>query len=86
MAECSFKFKIDASPADIINNVKSKIENEGGSFTGDNSEGNFNLPTPVAATEGNYRVNDNELKLDSTQKPMMLHCSMMESKLEKRVK
>jgi len=86
MAECSFKFNIDSSPAEIINIVKSKIENEGGSFTGDDSEGNFNLPTPVGAIEGNYMVNDNKLKIDITKKPMMLPCSMIESELEKRLK
>ncbi len=86
MAECSFKFKIDASPIEIINNVKTKIENEGGSFTGDENEGNFNLPTPVGTIEGTYSVNDNELKIDITKKPMMLPCSMIESELEKRLK
>ena len=86
MAECSFKFNIDSIPAEIINIVKSKIENEGGSFTGDDSEGNFNLQTPVGAIEGNYMVNDNKLKIDITKKPMMLPCSMIESELKKRLK
>ncbi len=86
MAECSFKFNIDSSPAVIINNVKTKIENEGGSFTGDENEGNFNLPTPVGAIEGNYSVINKELKIDITKKPMMLPCSMIESELEKRLK
>jgi len=76
MAECSFKFNIDSSPAEIIEKVKSKIENEG----------NFNLPTQVGAIEGNYSVSDNELKIDITKKPMMLPCSMIESELEKRLK
>ncbi len=86
MAECSFKFNIDSSPAEIINKVKLKIENEGGNFTGDENVGNFNLPTPVGAIEGNYSVGDNELKIDITKKPMMLPCSMIESELEKRLK
>ncbi len=86
MAECSFKFNIDSSPAEIIYNVKSKIENEGGSFAGDENEGNFNLPTPVGSIEGNYSVIDNELKIEITKKPMMLPCSMIESELKKRLK
>jgi len=86
MAECSFKFNIDSNPAEIINKVKLKIENEGGSFTGDESEGNFNLPTPVGSIEGNYSVIDKELKIDITKKPMMLPCNMIESELEKRLK
>ena len=56
MAECTFKFTIDSNPTEIINKVKLKIENEGGSFTGDENEGNFNLPTPVGSIEGNYSV------------------------------
>ncbi len=86
MAECSFKFNIDSSPAEIINKVKSKIENEGGSFTGDENEGSFTLSTPVGAIGGNYSVSDNELKIDITKKPMLLPCSMIESELEKRLK
>jgi len=86
MAECSFKFNIDSNPVDIVDKVKSKIENEGGSFTGDENEGNFNLPTPVGGIEGNYSVGDNDLKIDITKKPMMLPCSMIESELEKRLK
>jgi len=86
MVECSFKFNINSSPAAIINNVKSKIEKGGGSFTGDENEGNFNLPTPVGAIEGNYSVRINELKIDITKKPMMLPCSMIESELKKRLK
>ena len=86
MAECTFKFNIDSNPVEIINKVKLKIESEGGSFTGDESEGNFNLPTPVGSIEGNYSANDNELKIDITKKPMMLPCSMIESELEKRLK
>ncbi len=85
MAECSFNFNIDSSPAEIINNVKSKIENEGGNFKGDENKGNFNLPTPVGAIEGNYSVSDNELKIDITKKPIMLPCSMIESELKKRL-
>jgi hypothetical protein len=86
MVECSFKFNIELNPAEIINKVKLKIENEGGSFTGGEKEGNFGLSTPVGAIEGNYSVIDNELKIDITKKPMMLPCSMIESELEKRLK
>jgi hypothetical protein len=86
MAECSFNFDIDSSPAEIIEKVKSRIENEGGSFIGDENKGNFNLPTPVGAIEGSYAVSANALKIDITKKPMMLPCSMIESELKKRLK
>jgi hypothetical protein len=86
MAECSFKFNIDPNAVEIINKVKLQIEKEGGIFTGEEKGGNFNLPTPVGAIEGNYSVIDNELKIDITKKPMMLPCSMIESELEKRLK
>jgi hypothetical protein len=86
MDECSFNFNIESNPAEIVNNVKLKVENEGGRFTGDENGGNFNLPTPVGSVEGNYSVIGHELKIDITKKPMMLPCSMIESELEKRLK
>ncbi|MGB5894203.1 MAG: hypothetical protein WBG58_08490, partial [Ignavibacteriaceae bacterium] len=86
MAECSFKFNIDSSPTEIIDKVKTKIEKERGSFTGNENDGNFNLSSPVGAIEGNYSISGNELKIDITKKPMMLPCSMIESELEKRLK
>jgi hypothetical protein len=86
MAECSFKFNLELNPAEIINNVKLKVENDGGSFKGNEREGNFNLPTPVGEIEGNYSITDNALKIDITKKPMMLPCSLIESELEKRLK
>jgi hypothetical protein len=86
MDECSFKFNIGSNPAETINKVKMQIEKEGGNFTGNETEGNFNLPTPVGAIEGNYSVNGNELKIEISKKPAILPCSMIESELEKRLK
>ena len=86
MAECSFKFNLELNPNEIINNVKLKIESEGGSLSGNENEGNFSLPTPIGSVEGKYSVSGHELKIDITGKPMMLPCSMIESELEKRLK
>ena len=86
MADCSFTFNLELNPAEVVEKVKSKIESEGGTFAGDSNKGNFNLPTPVGAIEGNYSVDNNQLKIDITKKPMMLPCSMIESELNKRLK
>ena len=85
MAECSFKFKIEAAPAETIEKVKAKIEQEGGTFNGDETEGTFSLPTPVGAIEGNYQVTVDELTIDITKKPAFLPCSMLEGELKKRL-
>ena len=85
MAECSFKFKIEVDPADTIKKVKAKIEQEDGTFNGDENEGNFSLPTPVGVIEGSYQLNEDELKIDITKKPAFLPCSMLEGELKKRL-
>jgi len=85
MADCSFKFKIETDPADTIKKVKAKIEQEGGTFNGDENEGNFSLPTPVGEIEGSYHVTADELKIDITKKPTFLPCSMLEGELKKRL-
>lgn len=86
MAECNFKFNINLNPDEIINTVKSKIENEGGKFSGDEQEGNFTLPTPVGEIEGNYSIMHSELNINISKKPMMIPCSMIESELAKRLR
>lgn len=85
MAECSFKFKIETAPAETIEKVKTKIEQEGGTFNGDENEGIFSLPTPVGVIEGSYQVTADELKIDITKKPAFLPCSMLEGELKKRL-
>ena len=85
MAECSFKFKIETNPVETINKVKTKIEQEGGTFNGDENEGTFSLPTPLGVIEGSYKVTTDELKIDITKKPAFLPCSMLEGELKKRL-
>ncbi len=85
MAECSFKFILQTDPAETIEKVKAKIEQEGGTFNGDETEGTFSLPTPVGVIEGNYQVTVDELTIDITKKPAFLPCSMLEGELKKRL-
>ncbi len=85
MSECSFKFKIEVDPAEQIEKVKAKIEQESGTFNGDESEGKFSLLTPVGVIEGSYQVTADELKIDINKKPSFLPCSMLEGELKKRL-
>ena len=85
MAECSFQFNIETNPAETIEKVKATIEQEGGTFNGDETEGTFSLPTPVGVIEGNYQVTVDELTIDITKKPAFLPCSMLEGELKKRL-
>lgn len=85
MADCSFKFKLEVDPAETIKKVKTKIEQEGGNFSGDENEGKFSLPTPVGEIEGSYQVTADELIIDITKKPPFLPCNMLESELKKRL-
>ena len=85
MSECSFQFKLEAAPAETIKKVKVKIEQEGGTFNGDENEGKFTLPTPVGVIEGSYQVTADELKIDIYKKPSFIPCSMLETELKKRL-
>ena len=85
MAECSFKFKIETNPVETIEKVKAKIEQEGGTFNGNENEGTFSLPTPIGVIEGSYHLTSDELKIDITKKPTFLPCSMLESEFKKRL-
>lgn len=83
MAECSFNFKIQSDPTGKIEKVRTKIEQEGGSFNGSENEGTFSLPTPLGVVEGNYSLTNDDLKIDITRKPAFIPCTMLESELKK---
>ncbi len=85
MAECSFSFNLEVDQKQIIQTVKSKIEQEGGTFTEDASNGNFLLPTPVGEVEGSFKITGNQLNIDIIKKPAFLPCSLIESELKKRL-
>jgi len=84
MAKCNFSIAFTGSPDDVFNKAKAAVEKQGGSFTGDNSGGNFSINV-FGNISGTYRVSGQNLEISIEEKPMMIPCSAIENVLKGQI-
>ncbi len=80
---CLFQFPWIGNPPDWVIRAREGISKAGGVFSGDASSGHFSSPTPVGKISGNYQVQDGQMTLNITEKPVFLPCSLIEQYLKK---
>ena len=81
MAKCSFSYEFPISAEDLVRRVDEAIEKAGGEFSGDSSDGAYYIPTPIGPIMGTYTVTGQTIQIEVTQKPVILTCNMIGSKL-----
>jgi len=82
MAACTFDIPFTQEVNEIIKNVRESIlKVENASFDGNNSVGTFSLPTPLGHVKGSYKITHSTAHFSIDQKPMLVPCSLIESKL-----
>jgi hypothetical protein len=82
MAKCNFSFDAVDGAASLLQKAKAAIKNVGGEINGDDSSGSFTLPTPLGTVKGDYTLTSASINLSITDKPMLVGCGMIESKLK----
>jgi hypothetical protein len=83
MAKHSFSVQFTGSSNDTIAKAKTAIEKAGGQFRGDQSKGDFSVPTPAGAVKGNYSISGQTFTVDITDKPFVVPGSAIESQVRK---
>ena len=81
-----FDITVPGDLAQVLDQVKSKIVGAGGTFSGDKSSGRFSGPTGVGIVEGTYTARDNVVTVTITDKPFLVSCSIIESKISEYFK
>lgn len=84
MSKCNFSIDFSGSADSIFQKAKGAVEKQGGSFSGDASNGNFSI-SMFGTIIGSYRVNGQKLEIDIEEKPMMIPCSAIESALKSQI-
>ncbi len=82
MSACNFTIPFSKSVTEILEKAKKTIESQNGTFTGDESAGNFDVSIFGNTVIGSYAVNGQDLNIDITEKPFLVPCSMIESYLK----
>jgi len=81
MSKCNFSFNTSDAPA-LLQKAKAAIKSTGGAINGDDASGSFTLSTPLGTVKGNYTTAADSITLIITDKPMLVGCGMIESKLK----
>ncbi len=68
---------------ELIEKGKKAFANMDGSFNGNEEKGEFYLDTPLGKIAGNYEISGGEMKVELSEKPMMLPCSLVEGEFRK---
>jgi hypothetical protein len=83
MSACEpFNIPFQGAVNDYIEKAKGKIAKMDGSFTGNETAGNFNVNSPIGMVVGNYTVSGQTFTVTITEKPAMLGCGMIEGLLK----
>jgi hypothetical protein len=83
MAGCdSFDVTVTSDLAGALDRVKSQITGSGGSFTGDTQGGSFSGEVPMmGGFEGRYEVSGDVVTITIIDKPFLIPCAIIESKI-----
>jgi hypothetical protein len=80
---CNFSIKFDSNVQHVIRVAKNAIISAGGSFTGNEEAGGFEISTFMGQILGDYTIVNNEININITKKPMFVPCSEIENQLRK---
>jgi len=81
---CKFKIPFSGSLQQSLGKARSAVEGQGGSFTGDETSGNFEVSV-MGTIKGSYTVMGNELDISIDSKPMFVSCGMIEGFLKSKL-
>ena len=86
MAKCNISIDFNGDPDQLIITAEQAISGAGGSFAGNNSEGNFAINSPLGKVSGTYTVLGQSFNINISDKPFLVSCSKIEEELRKQIK
>jgi hypothetical protein len=85
MADCNFSIGIPGNASDIVTKIQSQIQNQGGSFNGNESGGSFNVKVLGSTIAGAYTIAGSQMNVEITDKPFFIGCGQIESFLKSQL-
>ncbi len=85
MSACNFIIPFTGDASTVLDKAKNAVEKQNGHFTGDVSQGIFDVSFFGQEIKGSYHVSGNDLNIVIDSKPFMVPCSAIESFLKSQV-
>jgi hypothetical protein len=82
---CQFSIPFSGDASLVLSKAQTAVQGQGGTFTGNEQEGNFNVTVMGNTIRGTYTVAGQHLDIDILSKPFFLPCSTIEGFLENQL-
>ena len=82
---CNFIIPFAGSSHVVLSKAQTAIQNQGGTFTGDEAGGNFRVSVMGSTIKGSYSVTGQDLDIVIESKPFLIPCSTIESFLRTKL-
>lgn len=85
MSECNFSIPFTGTAEEVYGKAKAAVEKQGGSFSGDQQQGSFDVALMGNRIAGDYIVAGQDLQVSIHEKPFFVPCNAIESFLSKQL-
>jgi hypothetical protein len=85
MAACNFSIPFSGSAQEVLNKARTKVQGQGGTFSGDTNAGNFHVSVFGNTIAGSYTVVGQAMEIVIDSKPFLLPCSAIEGFLKNQL-
>ena len=82
---CRFTIPFTGRANDVLAKAKTAIQSQGGTLTGDESGGDFDVSVFGNTIKGTYSITGSDLDIVIQAKPFLIPCSSIESFLKNKI-
>ena len=86
MAKCNILIDFTGNADELISSANAAISAAGGSFSGNNSTGQFAINSPLGKVSGTFVVEGQSFNISITDKPFLVSCTRIEDELRKHLR
>jgi len=83
---CRFTIPFTGRANDVLSKAKTAIQSQGGTLTGDESGGDFDVSVFGNTIKGTYSLTGSDLDIVIQSKPILIPCSSIESFLKNKIR
>ena len=85
MSACRFTIPVSGSTTDALNKARSAVQSQGGTFSGNEQSGHFDVTVFGNTIKGSYTAAAQNIEIVIDSKPFLLPCSTIEGFLKNQL-
>ena len=82
---CQFSIPFSGDPSVVLNKAQNAVQGQGGTFTGNEQQGDFDVTVMGNTIRGTYGVAGQQLEIHILSKPFFVPCSTIEGFLKNQL-